>query len=138
MLPMTDERPLFQFHKRVAQLFIGIHDDGASPCHGLAEGLAGNDDHTGAFGTGMEVDLVPIREEDGTPGGLDHTFRLIGARTFHKIREHGIAGDSLHLPRAAGPHLYIKELHVHVFALCRAADIAVFSGDDADRHALLQ
>ena len=75
MLPMTDERPLFQFHKRVAQLLIGIHDDGASPCYGLAEGLAGNDDHTGAFGTGMEVDLVPIREEDGTPGGLDHTFR---------------------------------------------------------------
>ena len=31
ILPMTDERPLFQFHKRVAQLLIGIHGVGASP-----------------------------------------------------------------------------------------------------------
>lgn len=82
-------------------------------------------------GPAWEVDLVPFREEDGTAGGLDHAFRLIGARTFHEIREHGIAGDGLHFPRTAGPHRYIKELHVHVFALCRAADIAVFSGDDS-------
>jgi hypothetical protein len=62
--PILQERPLFQFRKRLAELLLCVHHDGAVPGHGLLQGFSGNQEEADAVFAGLYHDLIaPVKED---------------------------------------------------------------------------
>src|SRR5713101_6478990 len=81
------EGAFLQFGEGLAELLLGVHDDGAVPGDGLFEGLAGDEEKADAFIAGLDDDFVAAIEEDeraivggGGRGGVQPSYRLGGYR----------------------------------------------------------
>src|SRR5260370_5379811 len=81
------ERPLLELLERLPELLLGVHDDGAVPCHGLLERLPRNQEEPDPVIPSLHRDLVALVEEHER--AVVRLLRRLRVRPSHPFGRYG-------------------------------------------------